>query len=509
MIKKHIYDNRGHMKILFNFIVKVLLFYLVIVFNIIFINPNNKFISNCRAENSVFNISSDDNVVLFNPGMGLTLFATTHYNDKQDKWFKDVINIAYMKFRWKDLEPEEGIYNFNIIHNWMKPWLAKGYRVAFGVKSTDLDGTATPYWVFKAGVPAVSHLNNKQIDPPYWHPIYLKKYANFVRMLGKSFDGFERLEYVDMRGIGVWGEMHLGLFIKGMWTKQELERYGYNDEEYKNAYKKMLNMYLDAFPNTQIFLNIDVPFDDLAEYAAKKGIGLRYDGLSLKGGKHMKGISRIFRDFGYNGRILPIGIKCHYEFAGEESSPQQLRDTLDLGLSDPVSYIFPNPGLLTTISDENKNIMKLSALKVGYRFVLNRISIDDNVIISRKGNIIINTGLEWINNGVAPCYKPYKLAYTLIDSTGKVVFEDKFSPGIATTVWAPSKKIILKHPLTLTDRILVGEYTLNIFMFDPLNKGVRIKLGIKGNDGQQRYKIAHVRITSGKDGNKIANFLKQ
>jgi hypothetical protein len=50
----------------------------------------------------------------------------------------------------------------------------------------------------------------------------------------------------------------------------------------------------------------------------------------------------------------------------------------------------------------------------------------------------------------------------------------------------------MKIPSSIRD----GIYDLNVFMFDPENQQVIIKLGMKGGDKQGRYRVAGIQITS-------------
>lgn len=451
----------------------------------------------CKSETTIINVPPENNKILLNPGMGFTILAQDWY--KEYDWYKGIINIAYMRFRWAELEPEEGKCNFRIITDWMQRWRKAGYRVALGVKSTDTVMTSTPNWVFEAGVPGPYHRGGKQRDPVYWHPLYMEKYEKFVRNLGQFFDGMEGLEYVDMRGIGVWGEMHLGTFMDGMWTKDELSFYGFTVDKYKEAYRRMIDIYRSAFTKTALFLNIG-QYDDLTEYAAKKGIGLRYDGLTWKlRMNEMPIVSKNFRKYGYNNGELPIGVRCHYEFAEDVRDPELFQKTLDIALSDPVSYIPPNPGPLNRVIEANKAIIKKAAARIGYRFTLDRFEIGNDFEISRSQFINLPTNQYWINKGVAPCYKNYNLAYVIMNKEGKIICEENFSPEPATVKWSPSTTIVVNKIITLPGNIPTGEYYLKLFMFDPQEPLKKIKLGISGEDADGLYTIAKINIENQRD----------
>jgi len=434
----------------------------------------------------IFYLELAKDKVLFNPGMGL-YFPTWCNRPESNAWYSRIANIAYTRFTWAQLEPKEGMYKFDeVLGKWIRTWKKLGYRVAFGVMSTTMGKTATPLWVFKY-VPGVVHRNGIQIDPVYWHEKYWEKYSKFVRALGKYLSGGVGIEFIDIRGIGVWGEMHLGLHIPGMWTKEELKKYGFTYNRYFDAYKKMINLYLEAFPKTQLFLNIS-RYDEIAEYAAKRGVGLRYDGLCPKVSKH---VFQLFKKFGYNGTYLPLGVKCNYEFAQKEKNPRRLKRSIEQALSAPISYLNINLGPLNKLDNKIKNILYYAALKIGYRFILKKIKVIKKLT---DQDIVFLVEQEWVNKGVAPCYNNYYLALVVVDSKEKILIEQKIKPDPPTIYWKPLFPIYIKTALTIPKSILPGEYKLKICMYNPHNPKTRIKFGNLGNDGKDIYEIAKILI---------------
>lgn len=432
----------------------------------------------------------DEQAVLLNPGAGLVI-NNEFYREgaSYNAWRSELFDVAYMRFRWKDLEPEQGRYNFRPVLDWMRPWLKAGYRVAFGVKSSDMETTCTPEWVFRSGVPAVSHRKGKQRDPVYWHPLYMQQYERFVAELGAAFDGMNGLEYVDMRGIGVWGEMHLGTFLEGMWTKAELARYGYSDELYKAAYRRMIDAYRKGFPSTRLFLNIGA-HDDLADYAAGRRVGLRSDALSVTAGNDLRAASRQFQRHCFNEgkRAVP----CHYEFAGEHAVPQQLATAVDAALRDPLSYLFANPGSLHQVTPEVRSILKSAARRIGYRLVPAVIALESGKDFPLDQPMEIAVLEEWLNRGISPTYFDFALRFSLVDAAGRTVHEEVVRPSLPTSAWHPLQLAKFRHILTFPADLADGDFTLRLSVEDPKQPGVRIRLGIKGGDDDARYGLGRI-----------------
>ena len=243
------------------------------------------------------------NEPIFNIGCGIT-YPTWKSSKFSFEFIKPYTNIAYTRFTWNQLEPSPGIYNFDIIKSWINNWKEKGFeRFAFGVMSTTVNSQATPLWLFDAGVPGVPHMDGKQIDPVYWNPLYLNNLHNFIKSMGDELKKYDNIEFIDMRNIGVWGEMHFGHNKKGMWTNEELIEAGYSGEAYLHAYQAMISFYKTSFPDTNLFLNIAPNQDTIIEFAAKEKINLRHDGLRLTDNGSMGSISTYFNRYGYPGNL--------------------------------------------------------------------------------------------------------------------------------------------------------------------------------------------------------------
>ncbi len=221
--------------------------------------------------------------ILFNPGMGLYLAGNERMYTKPpaDAWCLSIADIVYYRFFWSDLEPDGPRDSYDeffapIFDFWVKQ---RGKRVAFRVMSeaSHFPGMyCTPKWVFDQGVPGVEHRGvhgQRQIDPVFWDERYLRIYGQFVERLGRYLDGRPGVEWVEIGGIGEWGEMHLGLHIPGRWTTEQLEQTGYTLEKYIAAYRRVIDAHARAFPRTRVFLNVG-KYAQINDYAALRGLQL-------------------------------------------------------------------------------------------------------------------------------------------------------------------------------------------------------------------------------------------
>jgi hypothetical protein len=439
--------------------------------------------------------------VLFNGGMGLYLAggARLGYKPQPDAWVLSLCDIVYFRPTWNDLEEEGPGAGFDkyfdpIFGFWVRQ---RGKRVAFRVmsESTHHRGKyATPKWVFDRGVPSVLHRNLRnleQVDPIFWDPLYLKLHCELVQRLGRYLDDQPGLEYVDIGGIGEWGEMHLGLHMPGRWTPKQLEQTGFSRDRYVAAYRRVIDAHARAFPNTRVFLNVG-SYPEINDYAALRGCHFRQDGLTPGGPSGNVGKL-------YYHPYSRQGVICNYEFHSSYRSMLEkgwdLRATVEQGLSDPISYLNTNilaPHDWEKAPDEVKELFLTAARKVGFRFVITDLRVPTRLNLSSRtlGRLLIEH--TWKNAGVAPCYESYALEFTLHDSDGKIVAAQQHFPVRPTTLWLPGDETVELTLIRVPAGLSKGDYELKVAMRLPEAAGHNILLGLAGRDQADRYTLCRI-----------------
>ncbi|MHC4330096.1 MAG: DUF4832 domain-containing protein [Planctomycetota bacterium] len=439
--------------------------------------------------------------VLFNPGMGLYMAGGSGlgYKPDPDAWLLSVCDIVYFRPTWNDLEadgPGEGFdtYFQPIFDFWVRQ---RGKRVAFRVmsESTHYRGKyATPKWVFDQGVPNVLHRGlrrQEQVNPVFWDPLYLKLHCEFIQRLGRYLDNRPGLEYVDIGGIGEWGEMHLGLHMQGRWTPEQLEKTGFTREKYIAAYRQVIDAHAQAFPNTRVFLNVG-SYPEINDYAALRRCHFRQDGLTPRGPS--SNVGKLYYH-PYSSR----GVICNYEFHSSYRSMLEkgwdLRETVEQGLSDPISYL--NTNIFSArdwgkAPEQVKELFLRAARKVGFRFVMTQLSVPTRLNLSEQmpGRLLIEH--TWKNIGVAPCYASYALQFTLHNSSGQVIATRQHFPARPTTLWAPGDEIVERTLIRLPAGLPNGDYELKVGMNLPEKAGQSILLGLAGRDEVDRYHLCRL-----------------
>lgn len=437
--------------------------------------------------------------VLLNPRMGLYGLPPKDLVD--DEWLAKIVNVYYIRMHWNDLNPEEGVYKFDEYFGPILEFCKQHkMRLALRVMSESMHGQTqyvTPKWVFDKGVPSVQHTGlyeqgKVQTNPVFWNDQYLDLNCEFVKKLGEYFADKPNIEYVDLGGIGEWGEMHLM-----RWTPQQLEETGFTEAKYALAYRRMIDAYRAAFPRTQLFLNIGGP-DHLSinDYAAINGIHFRQDGLMPEGASYDCG-EWLYKPYSRRG------IVCNYEFClGYDEMVKKNLDvvaTIRKGLEAPVSYMHTNlfwGGSIRSAPQEVKDALTDAARRLGYRFVLASLkhTTDVKLVPGRAARVPLE--VTWRNDGIAPCYDSFLTRWTLVDATGKTVAQEDLFPRTPTTQWWPGESNTQQFLLRVPAGVAPGAYTLKVKMLLP-EKNQSILLGIQGHEEDGSYAVCPITAVAG------------
>jgi hypothetical protein len=247
--------------------------------------------------------------LLLNPGKGFI-----KYYDLEEQ-YANVYTTKYIRYDWSDIQPTEGNINWNWLDNEIAECKAAGKKFAFGVmcantnrsiNTPDKGRYVTPKWVFTAG--AKSRTINatywetgqtiKQVIPVWTDAVFLAKLNTFVQALGARYNGNPDIAFVDIRSYGNWGEQHL----------YELGGTNITSTQLKAQH---LQVYKNAFPNTQLITPWGAHFyDDTYLWGVNNGIGMRSDGIFKYSIFFINLITNFFK---YNYFLIPFLIYLFYQ----------------------------------------------------------------------------------------------------------------------------------------------------------------------------------------------------
>ncbi|NLT10732.1 MAG: hypothetical protein GXY08_14740 [Ruminococcus sp.] len=349
-----------------------------------------------------------------NPHKGFVMTAYTPYmlspdfeygiGGSADNRAWDVVTIVSGSPHWNDLNPARGVYNWDEIDEMLEACEKQG--MTYGIRimpfSSYLNEDYVPQWVYDAG--AKKNKAPKKEDPsseiefPKWDdPVYLQACKDFAVALAEKYDGDPRVEFIDVRPFGDFGEWHNAFAIGEYMPSLEIQ-------------KDMLDCYADAFHKTLLVLPSNAR-GEIYKYALSIGITKRDDGL----------ISIPNTEWS----LLPA-YRANMPVVGENYWPYAwMRDTVR---ENEYSYVnwtenhfretieIPHMSIFALDQDSNcsygfykeqKAVIDEMCNRLGYNFTVTSAALYDNKLAVR----IKNTGL-------APAYFNIDLCAEIIDRSG-------------------------------------------------------------------------------------------
>jgi hypothetical protein len=355
--------------------------------------------------------------VVLNPGKGWVAYGSAK---GQPREVLELVSLGYTRYRWGNLEPQEGVFNWEIIDRDIEAWAAVGKEFAFGVacaSSHSNDFWVTPKWVFDAGAKYDSFdlqdpklrttgTPGKKLVPVFDDPIFLAKLERFVRAMAARYDGHPRVAFIDIRSYGNWGEAHMHPFRQPDIAPADFRRH--------------LQMHRDAFRQTRLVVpGGNRKFEPLFDWAVSVGIGMRRDGIcgnsdgreTLRCDGIMPGVFELFghydmlRDLGWwDGRKDNKGYGHRLEDCVERGKPTYC--DLSRGGKSGLELLKAEPALVARLAN-----------RLGYHLVLREARYPTTLDNKRTHPV----RLTWENRGVARMFVPARVSFALLDSRDQVV----------------------------------------------------------------------------------------
>ncbi|MCR4415521.1 MAG: DUF4832 domain-containing protein [Thermoguttaceae bacterium] len=440
--------------------------------------------------------------LLANPGIG---WQTFHRTSKQDKSLPGWIpsTVQYARWGWGELEPAPGKLNEAFLDDVLRQSRESGQKLAFRVMccSTTRGRPYHPAWLADVGgrVLECDYEGRTVLPiPDLDDPIVLSRHLDFIRRLGRRYDGHPDLDHVDLGSVGWWGEWHLS----------GSKRCKIPTLENRMA---IVNAYLQAFKKTPLVMLIGG--GPCLKYAVEHGTGWRADCLGDLGG--------FSRNWCHMRKGYLIWIKESSVENAWKTAPVAWESCWDMRRwvqeGWPLRYIFNYALALHGSQMNNKSAplpdgpevrpeLERFLRRLGYRLVLNELRHPAQVQAGGK----LALAMRWQNVGSAPCYRPYRLAFCLTGPQGRrLVAVGK------TTVnrWMPGSvdifsKAFLESPpdlppgdvqavtetLEVPDDLPPGRYTLAVGVVGEATDTPVLRLGIEGRDAEGWYPLSHVEV---------------
>ena len=248
-----------------------------------------------------------------------------------------------------------------------------------------------PEWYRNSGARRANAATEAIWEPDFSDPLYLKHWNALIAAAGARYDGHPDLESVDISSVGYWGEG---------WS---------NFMPAFEHQKALIDIYFKAFHRTLLLMNFDEP--DALAYGTSRGAGWRFDCLG-----DMRPKFSHMLDF-YPQQIARTGIQDVWrrspvvmETCGTPGSWKQSKWDVHYILSEALRWHVSSLNVKSTaIPPEWQQEFDDFQSKMGYRFALRRIEFEDRV----KAGAMLPLKSWWVNEGVAPVYREYRLAFEL------------------------------------------------------------------------------------------------
>ncbi|HUU27673.1 MAG TPA: DUF4832 domain-containing protein [archaeon] len=411
--------------------------------------------------------------VLVNPGMGFTTFHSFNGDERNSNYPE--CSIAYFRWYWDELEPEDGKIDLGMIDSVLALARAHGQKLAFRVMCQN-GHMRVPQWLRDAGVKGQPYPDGANWQPQYDDPLFLEKHQRLIVTLARRYDGHPDIDHIDIGSVGRWGEWHT------TGTGMEMPA--------NEVRRKIIDFYLDNFHSTPLVMLIGGEYG--LAYAVRNGCGWRADCLGDMGGfsktwNHMENYYQQALDEAQaneSWKQAPVVFESCWTMQHWKDMGWDLDYILSEALKWHISVLNNKS---SPIPEEWQLKVTEFQKKMGYRFVLKRLAHQSR--ITAGGEMRLST--DWENKGVAPCYLNYPLAVefrSAKDSTSWVVETEK-----DITAWLPGP-VNLEITITVPQDIPPGEYELGLGMLDPHSGKPAIKLAVKGRGPDGWYRLSRVKV---------------
>lgn len=430
--------------------------------------------------------------ILTNPGMGVASFHDGYGQKPTPEEYPDT-GIEYDRFYWNELEPKEGVYQFDAIEHAFsvaqhhQPAMNVGLRVM--VLDEPQSGSKIPDWLIAKGIKGQWVENGKTFVPDLSDPVFIAYAQKLLNAMGARYDGNPELAYIDIGIVGSWGEWHNSNFgelqpLTEKYTPAQLNRY--------------VDMHFTSFPKTPKIMLISGG-ESLA-YASRKGAGWRADCWGdwhnfTPDWSHMRDdyparladAQAAFPGFNTRWHHAPVSLEiCGYlnEWQSvQHYTREQVQATFDWAIAQHASTLNLKS---RPVPAEYRDILDRALLHIGYRYRVSQLQFENSV---QSGQPII-VDATWQNDGVAPVYLPWLIQWRLVNARGDVVARKGTQDDVRQ--WLPGSH--QSHfSFDMPAALPAGKYQLEVALTD--HQGTpRIRLANEGRKADGWYPMASFNI---------------
>ena len=340
----------------------------------------------------------------------------------------DLISYGSGYQQWNKLNPAKGVYDWTELekllnalaeHNMGYALRVLPYTPSF-IKSDfppQEEYDWTPPFVYEMGAKKIQ-IDLRGTDyhayAPVWdNPIYIQAAKDFAKALAEKYDGDPRIEYIDIRTFGEWGEWHTSHILG-------------SEMPANSVLFDMLDYYASLFKKTQLVLPSN-GFGDVYTHALELGITKRDDGFIAIPGRP----DTLLR--AYNANLPTIaenlaGYKTMLTYddlipgGNQKWTPERWVDAITT--AHLTYYVLDQDGDCGyNFYSDNKALADSMSKVIGYNFTVTQAELvtiatpttGKNADTTNTLNITIK------NTGVAPCFFDVYMVAEFVDTAGKAI----------------------------------------------------------------------------------------
>jgi hypothetical protein len=442
--------------------------------------------------------------ILANPGMGWETYEkASKQDDSLPPWIPS--SVRYVRWGWGTLEPQPGKIDYALFDQLLKETHDSGQKLAFRLWccSTRAGRPYHPAWLKQVGGRELL-FDHEGCDgllpvPDMDDPVVLERHLDFIKRLGRRYDGHPDIDHFDLGSVGWWGEWHFSNSQKGRLPAVENR-------------KKIVDAYLAAFKKTPLLMPIAGA--ECLTYATERGAGWRADCLGDMRGYghdcwcHMRvGYPTYIQE----AHILdawkraPISWEAGWNMRRWVAERWPLRYIFNYALALHGSY-FNNKSTTLPAGENVRPEVERFLRRLGYRLVLKELR---HAAQARPG-ARLELAMKWQNVGSAPCYRPYRVAFRLTGDNGSSrvyvgsTIVSHFLPGsikvFTDDFFKEPKDLPAGEIVSVSDALVVpadtrpGVYTLSVAVVDAVTATPAVRLAIEGRANDGWYPMSQIRV---------------
>ena len=405
-------------------------------------------------------------------------FAAWGENYKNDPWH----SFAYVPVYWNELEPEEGVFDFEALEErcHFEAWKADRVRLILRVVVDTPRSEAQlgiPQWLYDKMDGAGTWYDcsyGKGFSPDYENEVFMEAHKRLICALAERYSEDPQIAFIQLGSLGHWGEWHVN-YSAG------IERFPL--QEVTDQY---VSHYTDAFGIRKLLLRR--PYK-----VGQKGLGLYNDSfgaveshklwlawiengyISSQNQEELDGMPQFWTKASSGGEFSSAE-KMSWYF-----SKHQFPITMELLKKSHTTFLGPNAPWYEESGLYSENVERMLQ-EMGYSLGIREVSIKKKWFSDK-----IQVMLQWENTGVAPIYEDWPIYMELRNEAGNVVYQGSFQANISS--WIPGIHEFSAE-ISVEKLEKKQKYQLYVGIIDPLINGPGVELQMKTKKDGFLYRVA-------------------